>query len=114
MGATTLSKAIRAVTEVLLVNRLQQHRHRSLDQLVLECRLADRTLPSILLFAPDALYWGCLIAPAAHALMQVAQIFVEVVGILLRRHPIAPRGTRLTRLAIRLPEKVDVDQVGER
>ena len=45
MRAATLPEAVRAVGEVLLVDRFQQHRHRSLDDLVLERRLADRALP---------------------------------------------------------------------
>ncbi len=65
MGAATLPKAIGAVVKVLLVDRFQQHRHRSLDNLVLERRLADRALAPIYFFEPDALYRWCLVAPTA-------------------------------------------------
>jgi hypothetical protein len=112
--AATLPKAVRAVVEVVLVDRFQQHRSRSLDQRILTCRLADRTLSPIVLFEPDALDWGRLVAPAAQALVQVAPMLVEVFGVFLRRHPIDPRGAGLTRLARRLAEKVYVDQVGQR
>jgi hypothetical protein len=45
--------------------------------------------------------------------VQVTQVLVEVLGIRLRCHPIDPCGARLARLAIRLPEKVLVDQMGQ-
>jgi hypothetical protein len=112
--AATLPNAVRAVGEVWLVDRFQQHRSRSLDQLLLKGRLADRTLSPIVLFEPDALYWGRLVAPAAQALVQVAQILVEVFGVFLRRHPIDPRGTGLARVAVRLPQKVYINQVRQR
>ena len=113
MRAATLPKAVRAVVEVLLVDRFQQHRYRSLDNLVLERRLANRALAPVLLLDPDALHGHCLIASAAQTLMQVVQVLVEVFGILLRRHPIDPWGTGLARVAIRLPQKVLVHQVGQ-
>ena len=46
-------------------------------------------------------------------LVQVVQVLVEVFGILLCRHPIDPRGTCLVRLAVRLPQKVHIDQMGQ-
>src|SRR5262249_41421616 len=101
MGTTALSQAVRAVAEVWLVDRFQQHHHRSLNDFLLECRLPDRSLFPIVLFEPDAFDWRRLRASAAQALVQVAQGLVEVFGILLRRHPIEPWGARLARLARR-------------
>ena len=51
--------------KVLLVNRFQQHRYRSLDNLVLERRLADRASAPVLLLDPDALHGRGLVAPTA-------------------------------------------------
>ena len=65
MGAATLSKALGAVTAILLIDGFQQHRHCSLDHLVLERRLPNQTLPSIVLVEPDALDRGGLGAPTA-------------------------------------------------
>ena len=45
--------------------------------------------------------------------MQVAQVLVKVLGILLRRHPVDPCGTRLARVLVRLPQKVCIDQVSK-
>src|SRR5215813_15594875 len=99
MRAATLPKALRAVVEVLLVDRFQQHRDRSLDNLVLARRLANWALAPIVLLDPDALHGRCLIASTAETLMQVAQVLVEVFGIGLRRYPVNPGGAGLTRAA---------------
>src|SRR5262245_22891260 len=65
MRAATLPKAIRAVVEVLLVDRFQPHRHRSLDSLVLERWRTDRALALLVLLDSDALYGHCLRASTA-------------------------------------------------
>src|SRR3989442_6933144 len=113
MRAATLPKAVRAVVKVLLVDRFQQHRYRSLDHLVLERRLANWALASIILLDPDALHGCCLIASTTETLMQVMQVFVEVFGITLRRDPIDPWGTGLLRVAIRLSQAVLVHEGGQ-
>ena len=113
MWTATPPEAVRAVGEVLLVDRFQQHRHCSLDDLVLERRFPDRALLPVLLLDPDAFHGHCLVASAAQTLMQVVQVLVEVFGILLRRHPIDPRSTCLARVAVRLPQKVDIDQMSQ-
>src|SRR5260370_41459786 len=69
MGAATLAKAIGAVTEILLIDGFQQHRYRSLDNLVLKRRLPNRTLPPSSLVEPDALDRRGLVAPAAPAVV---------------------------------------------
>jgi hypothetical protein len=92
MGAATLPKAIRAVRKVLLIDRFQQHRHRSLDNLVLKRGLADRASASIVLLDPYTLDGRGLVHPAAQALVQVPQVLFEVFGIHLCRDPVNPRG----------------------
>src|SRR5215471_222376 len=106
VGVASWPKAIRAVVEVLLVDRFQQHRHRSLDNLILERRLPTRTLTPVVLFNPDALDGGGLRAATAESLVPVVQVLVKVFGLLLRRYPIDACGTRLARLRVRLPQKV--------
>jgi hypothetical protein len=97
----------------LLVDRFQQHRYRSLDDLVLERRLADRALAPIVLLDPDPLYGRCLIASTAETRVQVGQVLIEVFGIALRRDPVDPRSTCLARVAVRFAQKVFIDQVGQ-
>jgi hypothetical protein len=47
-------------------------------------------VPSSVLFEPDPLNrWG-LVAPTAHAVMEVAETLVKVFGLRLRRHPVDP------------------------
>jgi hypothetical protein len=113
MRAATRPKAIGAVQKVLLIDRFQQHRHRSLDNLILEGGCAEGALTPVLLLDPDALDGRGLVASAAQTLMQVPQVLVQVFGIRRRRHPVNPWGTRLTRVAVCLPQKVFVDQVGQ-
>src|SRR5918994_3977751 len=113
MWAPTGPKAIRTVQKVLLVDRFQQHRHRPLDDLVLERWHTNRALTSVILLDPDALHGRRLIASAPQTLMQVAQVLLEVLGILLGRDPIDSRGARLARLAVCLAQKVLVDEMRE-
>ena len=113
MRAATRSKAIRAVVEVLLVDRFSPHRYRSLDHLVLERRLADRALAPVVLRDPDTLHGRGLRASTTETLLQVAQVLVEVFGIGLRRDPVNPWGAGLPRVAIGLAQEVLVDQVGQ-
>src|SRR5260370_37500885 len=84
MGAATLAKAIGAVTEILLIDGFQQHRYRSLDNLVLKRRLPNRTLPPISLVEPDALDRRGPVAPAARALVEVLGGFARVFARFLR------------------------------
>src|SRR5438552_3568718 len=76
MGAATLAKALGAVADILLIDGFQQHRYRSLDNLVLKRRLPHRTLPPISLVAPDARDRRGLVAPAAPALVEVGEVLV--------------------------------------
>jgi hypothetical protein len=113
MRAAPRSKAIGAVQEVLLVDRFEQHRYRSLDDLILERGFADWSLTPVLLLDPDALDGRGLVASAPQTLMQIAQILVKVFGICLRCDPVKARGTGLARVTICLPQKVLVDQGGQ-
>jgi hypothetical protein len=112
MGAPTLPKALGAVVKILLVDRFQQHGHRSLDDLVLEGGLANWTSSPIICLDPDTLDGRCLVRSAAQSLVQVPQVLFEMFGVPLGRHSVNACGAGLTRVAIRLPEKVFVDQVG--
>src|SRR2546430_6859944 len=97
MGAATLAKAIGAVTEILLIDGFQQHRYRSLDNLVLKRRLPHRTLPPISLVAPDARDRRGLVAPPAPALAGVGEGLVEGVRVPLFPYPLDFRRARVSR-----------------
>jgi len=64
MRATTLPKALRAVRDILRIDRFQPPRHRSPDHLVLKRGLADRASAAIILLAPPTLDRRCLGHPA--------------------------------------------------
>ena len=98
---------------VLLVDRFQQHRHRLLDDLLLDREFADWALTPGLRLDPDALDGRGLVGPAAQTLMQVPPVLGKVFGVRRRCHPVNPWGTRLTRVAVRLPHKIFIDQGGE-
>jgi hypothetical protein len=113
VGATSWPKALRAVVEVVLVDRCQQPGHRSVDHLVLARRRPHRTLPPVILGHPDTLDGRGLGAATAESLVPVAQGLVEVCGLVRRCHPIDPCGTRRARLMGRLPQNVCLNQGGQ-
>src|SRR5512145_3249720 len=113
MRAPTGPKALRTVMKVLLVDRFQHHHHRSLDDLVLERRLANRALPPIILLDPYPLYGDRLLAATAQTLVQVGPVLVEGLGIPLGRHSVDARRTRLARVTVCLPQEVLSAQVRE-
>src|SRR5712691_5752933 len=106
----TRPKALRAVGKVLRIHRFQPHGHRSLDHRVLERWLADRALSPVLLLNPDPNNRRRLVPSMAQTVVEVAQVFLQVFGVLRGRHPIDACGTCLPGLTVRLPEKVFVDQ----
>jgi hypothetical protein len=98
---------------VLLVDRFQQHRHRLLDDLLLDREFADWALTPGLRLDPDALDGRGMVGSAAQTLMQVPPVLGKVFGVRRRCHPVNPWDTRLTRVAVRLPHKVFIDQEGQ-
>src|SRR5215471_1782897 len=94
-----------------LEDRLYDHHHRSLDNLVLEARLAYWPLLPPFLLNPDPLDRRRHIPIGAQPLMQVSEILVEVFGVLLGRHLVHPWRTVLPGAAIRFPQEGAVDQV---
>jgi hypothetical protein len=99
MRAATRPNAIGAVQNVLRVDRFPQHRHRSLDDLLLAGGLADGALTPVRRLDPDALDGRGLVVSAAQTRMQVPQVLVQVFGVRRRCHPVNPGGPRLTRVA---------------
>ena len=108
-GATPGPTAIRAVVNVRCVDRCQPPPHRSLDHLGLE-RRTDRAVSSVCLLNPDTLHGRRLLTSTAEALVEVAQVLVEMVGILLSWHSRAPRCARLPRGAGCLGEQGSLKQ----
>jgi hypothetical protein len=114
LGPTTRSQAIGAVGEGRRGDGFQQQRYRSLAPLGLARRLADRTLPSLVLCAPEPCHREGRGAPTGPAFREGVARRGKERGIRLRRHPVDPRSARLPRPAIRLPQAGAVDPVGAR
>jgi hypothetical protein len=114
MRAPASTKAVRAVVNILFVDRFQEHHDRSLDHVVLKHRLTNRTLAPILLGEPYPLDgWG-FIPPASQALLEVLEVCVELRSILLRRYPVDAGSARLARPVRGFLEEVFVNQVRQR
>ena len=109
-----LPVAVREVIEILLVHRFQKHCHCPLDYLVLELWYPDWPSLSFSLIEPYSLYRRCYILPIPHSLVQVAEVFVQVDGILLPRHPFQTRRSGLVDLPVRLLQEVIVHPVHQR
>jgi hypothetical protein len=111
MGTVPLAKAVGKRLEVWLEDRLPEHHHRPLDNLVLEAGFAYRPLLAIILLTPDPLDGRRHIPIVAQPLVQVPEILLQVFGILLRLYLVHPRRTVLPGAAIGFPQEVTVNQV---
>ena len=109
------TEAVRAVTEVLLVDRVQYHRHRALQHLVLEGRNPDRPgLATIAFGDVDAPYGRRTVRPGLRPAQEVTQILFEMLRILLGRLSVDACSAVLARPPIGFEKKVEVDVVGQR
>src|SRR6185437_15140463 len=115
MRGATRPEAVRAVQEVLLVDGLQHHRHRALQDLVLEGRDADRArLRARPLRDVDPPHGRRAVRARLRAVEQRPEVVLQVRRVLLRGLPIHARRAVLARAPVRLLQPVDVDVVGER
>jgi hypothetical protein len=88
MGAALESEAVRAVQEVLLVDRLQHFAQGVLDELVLERRDPNRPRLSPFLRNVDTSDRLMAIAFRLHPLVQVPKVFLQILPVLFLRNPI--------------------------
>jgi hypothetical protein len=108
------TEAVRAVQKVLLIDRFQHHRHRTLQNLVLQRGDSDgaRPLPVALgdLYPPDR--WR-VVRARLQPVEERAQILLQVLLILGCRLAVHPGRTILPRATKSLSQKLDVDVVGQ-
>ena len=115
MGRARGPEAIRAVVKLLLVDCLQHHRHRALEDLVLERRDADGPRSrSITLRDVDASNRRREVRARLEAVEQAAEILVESLRVRCRRLSVHSGGPILAGPPVRFAKKLDVDVVGER
>jgi hypothetical protein len=107
------SEAVRARQEVLLVDALQHHRHRSLQHFVLEGRDAEGTLLAMPLVDLGTAHWWRSVAAGLEALVQVGEVALEVLRVLLRRLSVDSRCAVLARASMCFPQEGDIDVMGQ-
>lgn len=101
----TGSEAVRESQELRLVNRLHEHPHRLLDDLVLQRRDAQRPHLAIPLGDEDPAHGQRLVAPAVKAVLKSSELLLQVLAVLRPRRTIDTcRGPSLETL-VRLPQQ---------
>src|SRR5664279_414630 len=109
-------KPVRKTEKVLLVYRTQHLHHRALENLVLQHRDPERTLPPVRLRYVHAARGARPVGTAMHAAEQVFEIDLEILPVDVPRHLINTRcGLRVDpRISRRQASQVDVmQQCGE-
>src|ERR1039457_5327426 len=104
MRIATGAKAERAVTKVLLVNRLKQQGNRPLRHLFLERRDAERALAAIRLVYVMTSDWRRAITTRFQSIHQALQVLLQIGRILLRRLTIDAHRAVFARALIGVPQ----------
>jgi hypothetical protein len=112
--AASWPESIRYPEEVFLVDRIQQCDHRPLDDLVLQGRDRERTLPAIRLGYVDPPARQCPIRPPLDPVVQVLELALEVCLVVRPCQSIHARRGVLLKFEERLFEKLDAEMVEER
>src|SRR6516225_10030108 len=116
MRATTRPESVRKAFEVDLVNLVEDRHHSLLNDLVLECRDAQRALPPISLRDIDSSRRSCPIRSTVHPVVKIGEPTLQPGFILLPRHTIySGRGLPLQSVKA-VPEQIQghmVKQSGE-
>src|SRR5207244_227315 len=105
---------VREPEEILLVDRVQHLDNRTLDDLVLQRRDAQRPLPSIRLWDVSAPRRQRPVAPPVDALVQVLELFLKPLPVLRPRHPVHSGGRLSLQPEVGLPQQIDIDMVEQR
>jgi hypothetical protein len=87
--------------EVLLVDRLQHHRDRTLEDLVLKRRYAERARAPVALRDVHATNGRCAVRTRTKASEQRLEVLLEIAPVLLRRLPVHTHRCVLTRAPVR-------------
>jgi len=114
MRAASRSEPVREPEEVFLVDRVQQRLHRPLDNLVLQGRNRERTLPAVRLGNVDPPARQCPIRSPLDPVVQVLEIALKVCLVVRPSQPIYARCSILLELGECLFEQVGVDVMVER
>ena len=111
MGAALRTEAVRAVTEVLLVDRLQHVAHGTLDKLVLERRDPNRPFPAPVLGDVHTSDRLVSIPLRLQPLVQVLEVLRQVLPVVLLRDTVYPHRRVLTDTPIGSLQRGHIDQM---
>ena len=99
----TRSEAVREVVELLLVDLADHHRHRALQDLVLEGRNTDRTgLRPIALRDVHPSHWRRPVSPGLRAVEKRQEVDLQLLRVCCRALSVDPAGAILPRAAVGL------------
>jgi len=111
MGATRWSEAVRAVTEVLLVDRLQHVAHGTLDNLVLERRDPNRPFLAPVLGNEHTSDRLVSIPLRLQPPVQVPEILLQVLPVVVLRDSVYPHRRTPTDAPIGSLQRGHIDQM---
>jgi hypothetical protein len=112
MRRAARSKTVRTIVKILLEDRLQQHEHGLLQNLVLERWNANRTRFVAIAFRnPHATHWRRPIRSRPDLIQQRLQIGLEIDLVVGSRLAVDSRRTVFTVATIRFEQPLDIDQV---
>src|ERR1035438_7418247 len=114
MRIATGPKAKRALTKVVLINRLEQQGNGTLRHFFLERRDAKRTLAAIRLVYVMTSDWQRAITARFQSIQQILQVLLQIGRILLRRLTIDPHRTVFARALISVPQPLGVEVMLQR
>jgi len=97
-------EAVRETQKLLLVDGLQDHPRRLLDDLVLQRGDAERTRATITFRDVHPPHRLRMVATAVNAVLEVAQAGVQILAVLAPRHTINARGRCLVEAVVRLSQ----------
>jgi hypothetical protein len=114
MSRTIGPQTVRTITEILFVDRLQQHEHRSLQKFVFERRNSNRSR-----FAVGA-FWNlnpthgwCAVSPRMDTIQQRLQIGRQIRFVTGGRLTVDSHRTVFSRAAIRFQQPIKINQVSK-
>jgi hypothetical protein len=114
VSRTTGPKTVRTVTEILFVDRFQQHEHRSLQKFVFERRNSNRAS-----FAAGAFrnlnptHGWCAVSSRMDTIQQRLQIGRQICFVAGGRLTVDSHRTIFTRAAIRFQQPIKINQVSK-
>src|ERR1043166_9778147 len=113
-SANSSTESLRAIAEVLFVDRLQQHEHSSLQKFVFERGDSDLTFFAAVAFRNlDPTHRWCSVGSRSDTLQQRLQIGTEIYFVVGSRLAIDSPRAVFTRAAIGFAHPLDINQVSQ-